>query len=325
METGLSFNKRIFLIITTLIFLLIIGIFIVPGYISPFSSSGMQNHILFEFRIPKSLTALFAGMSLAISGFILQQLFRNNLAGPYILGVSSGASLAVGLVIIAGNAIPLLNTGISISMAGFIGAFSILLLILAVSAKFGYGAIILLFGVIIGQLTGALQGLLSYIAIPTELKSFTLWSMGSFNQVIGGDLIILIITTIAGITWAFFLMPSLSVMLLGEDVSRTLGVNTGRISMQLLACTGLLTGIATAYCGPIAFIGMAIPNAVRMMFKTSDFRKLLLVNAALGSCMALLSDIISSLPIANINIPVNVTTSLIGGPFILYILFKNRN
>ncbi len=285
----------------------------------------MQEHILWQFRMPKTITALFAGMALAVSGFILQQLFRNNLAGPYILGVSSGSSFAVGLVIIGSSFFPFLHSAISISLAGFIGAFSILLLILGVSSRYGYGAIILLFGVIIGQLTGALQGLLSYLAIPTDLKNFTLWSMGSFNQVIGIDLAILVVTCSLGLLWAMFLMPSLSVMLLGDDVSRTLGVNTKSISMQLLACTGILAGITTAYCGPVAFIGMAIPNAVRLLFKTSNFKKLLALNALMGCCMSLVSDIISSLPIANINIPVNVTTALIGGPFIIYILLKNRN
>ncbi len=317
--------KRILLIITTLIILLLAGIFLFPNFISPFSENEIDQHILFQFRIPKTLTAFFAGMALSVSGFILQQLFKNNLAGPYILGVSSGASFAVGLVIIGSSSIPMLNSGISISLAGFLGAFGILMLILTVSSRYGYGAIILLFGVIIGQLTGALQGLLSYIAIPTDLKNFTLWSMGSFNQVIGADLVILMIATLGGLVWSFFMMPSLSVMLLGDDVSRTLGVNTRSISMQLLACTGLLTGIATAYCGPVAFIGMAIPNAVRLLFKTSNFKHLLILNAVLGSCMALVSDIISSLPIANINIPINVTTALIGGPFIIYILLKNRH
>jgi iron complex transport system permease protein len=219
----------------------------------------------------------------------------------------------------------MLNAGISISVAGFVGAFGILLLILGVSSRYGYGAIILLFGVIIGQLTGALQSLLSYIAIPTDLKNYTLWSMGSFNQVIGPDLLILGIVTMIGLTWSFFLMPSLSVMLLGDDVSRTLGVNTRHVSMKLLACTGLLTGITTAYCGPIAFIGMAIPNVVRLLFKTADFKYLLLMNAFFGAAMALISDILSSLPIGHINIPVNVTTALIGGPFIIYVLLKNRN
>lgn len=319
------FLPRFLFVSAILLLLALADIFMFPDWIHPFDRQGLQSSILFEFRIPKALTAILAGMALSMSGFILQQLFRNNLADSYILGVSSGASLAVGLVIIGSHFIPFLNNGVSISMAGFIGAFGILFLILGVSSRYGYGAIILLFGVIIGQLCGAMQGLLSYLALPTDLKNYTLWSMGSFNQVIDTDLLILGTGTLLGLAWSFMLMPQLSVMVLGEDVSRTLGVNTRSVSIQLLACTGILSGITTAYCGPVAFIGMAIPNAVRLLFRSANFSHLLLMNIVCGSAMALLSDIVSSAPIANINIPVNVTTALTGGPFILYILLKKRH
>jgi iron complex transport system permease protein len=281
--------------------------------------------IVYQFRLPSAITAICCGMALSVSGHILQQLFKNTLAGPYILGVSSGASLMVAMVIISASALPFLSGSLSIPIAGFLGASAILFLILIVSARFGYGAIILLFGVIIGQLTGALQNLLSYLANPNDLKYFTLWSMGSFNSTIGADLIIFGVALVGGLIWAFSLMPSLSVMVLGDEVSRSLGVNTASVSFQLLAVTGILTGVATAYCGPIAFIGMAIPNMVKILFKTANFKHLLIANALLGACMALVSQIISSINIASVNIPVNVSTAIIGGPFVIYILFKNRN
>lgn len=271
------------------------------------------------------LTAIFCGAALSVSGFVLQQLFKNNLAGPYILGVSSGASLAVAILIISAGFFNVEAYGVSIPLAGFTGAFAILLLIMLVSARFGYGAIILLFGVIIGQLSGALQSLLSYIANPGDLKLFTLWSMGSFGNVIETDLIILIITSLIGIIWCFLLMPSLSVMVLGDDVARSLGVHTSRLSLQLLISTGLLTGMATAYCGPIAFIGMAVPNVSRILVKTANFKVLLISNALLGALMAVISQIVSNIGIFSINIPVNVTTALIGGPIILHILLRNRH
>jgi len=291
----------------------------------PWTVYGIQSDILWQFRLPKSLTALFTGAALAVSGFILQQLFRNNLAGPYILGISSGSTLAVAILIIGSHYFPFLNNSIGISMAGFAGAMAILLLVLSVSVRFGRGAVILLFGVIIGQISGALQGLLNYLAMPGDLKYFTLWTMGSFTQVMGRDLLILGIAAIAGLVWAFTLMPALSVMVLGDDVAATLGVQTKKVSLQLMVCTGLLSGIATAYCGPVAFIGMAIPNASRLLFKTADFRMLMLVNALMGACMALISDVIASLEIFGMHIPVNVCTALLGGPFILYILLKKRH
>lgn len=316
---------RLLFLFIFLIILLLISAFCIPEFFSPLDNNSINNDILWHFRIPKTISALFVGISLAVSGFILQQLFRNNLAGPYILGVSSGASLAVALVIIGSHSLPFLSSGISISLAGFTGAMIILLLVLSVSLKYGYGAIILLFGVIIGQMSGALQGLLNYLALPGDLKYFTLWTMGSFSQVLGNDLIVLGVSTTIGLFWSYSLMPMLSVMILGDDVALTLGVNTKKTSIMLMVCTGILSGIATAYCGPIAFIGMAIPNVSRLLFKTSNFKLLLLVNACMGASMALISDIISSIEIVGLHIPVNVCTALLGGPFILYILLKKRH
>ncbi len=318
-------NKINIILLVSLLVIATTGLFFVPNLISPFSNDSNAANIFYSIRLPGMLTAIFCGAALSVSGFVLQQLFKNNLAGPYILGVSSGASLAVAILIISAGFFNVEAYGVSIPLAGFTGAFAILLLIMLVSARFGYGAIILLFGVIIGQLSGALQSLLSYIANPGDLKLFTLWSMGSFGNVIETDLIILIITSLIGIIWCFLLMPSLSVMVLGDDVARSLGVHTSRLSLQLLISTGLLTGMATAYCGPIAFIGMAVPNVSRILVKTANFKVLLISNALLGALMAVISQIVSNIGIFSINIPVNVTTALIGGPIILHILLRNRH
>ncbi len=318
-------NRKNLILLVSLIVITTIGLFFVPNFVHPFDQKSSQSTIFFSIRLPGMLTAIFCGSALAVSGFVLQQLFKNNLAGPYILGVSSGASLAVAILIISAGFFHLESYGLSIPLAGFAGAFTILLLIMMVSSRFGYGAIILLFGVIIGQLSGALQSLLSYVASPGELKLFTLWSMGSFGHVIDNDLIILVCFSLAGMVWSYFLMPALSVMVLGDDVAKSLGVNTGRISMLLLICTGLLTGMSTAYCGPIAFIGMAVPNVSRILVKSADFKVLLISNALLGALMAVISQLISNLGLFSMNIPVNVTTALIGGPIIIHILLRNRH
>jgi iron complex transport system permease protein len=311
-----------------IVFLWIVDTFYTPTFINPFSNGSFSDVILNSIRIPKSLTASCAGAALAACGLMLQQLFKNPLAGPYVLGVSSGASLAVGVVIIGSSSIPFLQTvlfqNIGIALGGFIGAFFILILALLVSFRFGYSYILLLFGVVIGQIVGAFQILLDYIANPADLKQFSLWNMGSFNNTIDTALIVLIVFTLFGCIWSFLLMRPLSIMILGDDVATTLGIRTRSVSLQILMCTGLLAGVVTAFCGPIAFIGMAIPNVAKMLFKTADFRKLLVFTVLLGIGMALLCDIIGNLPFYQFHLPINVSTALIGGPVVLYILLRRK-
>ncbi len=320
--------SRFIIFIFVIIALAVVDIFFVPTYINPFSSEAFSDTILLSIRFPKGLTAICAGAALASSGLMLQQLFKNPLAGPYVLGVSSGASLAVGLVIVGGASIPLLQSvyfqSIGIGLAGFIGAFIVLMLALMVSLRFGYSYILLLFGVIIGQIIGAFQTLIDYLANPTDLKLFSLWNMGSFNNTIDGALYVFSLFTIIGCTWSFMLMKPLSVMVLGENVAFTLGIRTKQVSLHVLMCTGLLSGVVTAFCGPIAFIGMAVPNVAKMIYKTADFRKLLLFTIALGTGMALLCDIIGNLSFFSFHLPINVSTALIGGPIVLLILLKRK-
>ncbi|MDP2174533.1 MAG: iron ABC transporter permease [Bacteroidota bacterium] len=317
------FKFHIFLLILLLIALLGVDVFLIPNVVD-FSFKNLEDlFILNQFRLPKAITALLTGSSLALSGFILQQLFKNQLAGPYILGVSSGASLFVALFIILGASFPIFQS-LNVSVAGFLGAILVLIFISLLSFKYGNGYLILLFGVIIGMITGSLQTLLVAMASVGELKSFTMWSMGSFSQVIDVDLIVLSFSAIAGIVWAFLLMPQLSILILGNEIATSMGINPKRVSFSLLVCTGLLTGVTTAFCGPIAFIGIAIPNLVKLLFKTVNFRLMLFANCILGAIMALLGDIVASLSVWGFQVPINVTTTLIGGPFVIYILFKKR-
>ncbi len=319
----MKININFLFLTLVLVALTAVSLIIVPEIINPFNIIENDWFILKMYRLPKTFTALLVGSALSVSGFILQQLFRNQLAGPYILGVSSGASLMVAIVLVLGiNTWPLLGQ-ISLSLAGILGATLILLLISSLSLRYGYGSIILLFGVIISMITGAFQSLLISLASAEEIKNLSLWSMGSFNQVIGTDLVLLVIAIIIGLAWAYFLMNPLSVMVLGDEVANSMGVNTRRTSFQLLVCTGLLTGVATAFCGPIAFVGIAVPNLVKILFKSVQFKSLLIANCLLGSTMTIIGDIISSFDIWGFQIPINVTTSLIGGPFVLYILFNS--
>ena len=304
--------------------LLVIDVFFTPTFINVLDYKINQSFLIWEYRLPKAITACIVGAGLAASGFILQQLYANHLAGPYILGVSSGASLAVSVSIIGAHIFPVLNHGFSLSIAGMIGSMTILSLVLMVSKKFGTGATILLFGVILGQITGAIQSLLDYLAYSSDLKAFTVWGMGSFSKVIAGDCLLLCGISILALTCAWLLMPALSIMVLGDDTAKSLGINVSRTQWQLLLLTGVLTGISTAFCGPIAFIGMAMPNLARLLMPSIDFKQLLLLSIFLGTDMALISDILASLPVFSINLPINVCTAIIGGPIVLYVLFKQK-
>jgi len=305
-----------------------INLFVFPNYISPYQSwTNSNNFFVFnEFRLPKTLTAIFVGAALSLSGLILQQLFKNKLAGPYVLGVSSGASLFVEISIIGASIfnVQLLSQSYSISMAGLMGALLVILLLIAVSKKTGFSHTILLFGVVLSQIIGACQVFLDYLANPNELKLFSLWTMGTFSNVNNVQLVFLSSVILIGLIWAFYLMKPLQTFILGEDIAKTLGVNTKSVSIQLMLCTGVLTGVSTAFCGPIAFIGMAIPNLVKLMFKTSNHQVLFWFSILLGSLMALICDTVGNSNWFSVQLPINVTSSMIGGPFILYILLSKK-
>lgn len=305
-----------------------INIFVFPTYISPFDSWKNSNNLFVfnEFRLPKTLTAIFVGAALSLSGLILQQLFKNKLAGPYVLGVSSGASLFVEMSIIGATIFnfQLISQSFSISVAGLIGALIVIFLLILVSKKTGFNHTILLFGVVLSQIIGACQVFLDYLANPNELKLFSLWTMGTFANVNNDQIVFLVIIIFLSLVWAFFLMKPLQTFLLGEDIAKTLGVNTKKVSIQLMLCTGVLTGVATAFCGPIAFIGMAIPNLVKMILKTSNHQTMFWFTILFGSLMALICDTIGNSQWFSIQLPINVTTSIIGGPFIIYILLSKK-
>jgi iron complex transport system permease protein len=317
-------SKTIVFVTLLCVCLFIIDAFCLPDFIKLWDDKANQSFIFWSFRLPKALTACIVGANLALSGFILQQMYANHLAGPYILGISSGASLAVSITLIGAHIFPVLSHGFSLSIAGMLGSMIMLSLVLLVSKRFGSGASILLFGVILGQIIGAVQGLFDFLAISADLKAFTVWGLGSFSKVIAWDAVFLICISIVSIVLAWRIMPSLSIMALGNDTAKSLGVKVPQVQWQLLCITGLLTGISTAYCGPIAFIGMAMPNLARILLPSIHFKRQLVLNCVLGASMALLSDMMSSLPIFSINLPINVCTAIIGGPFVLFVLFRKK-
>jgi iron complex transport system permease protein len=285
--------------------------------------------ILFSFRLPKAITALCAGAGLAVSGLIMQTLFRNPLAGPYVLGVSSGASLGVALVIMAADI-----TGSSIiagmggsfgtAIAASIGASAILLLILLIAERIHENVTLLIIGIMIGHITSAIVGILQYFSSASSLQGYILWSLGSFSNVSWSSISILITFTIAGLIISFLLSKQLNALILGESYAKSLGVNIRLCRFLIILCTAILAGVVTAFCGPIAFLGLATPHIARPLIKSTDHRKLIPACICIGAAIALFCDIAAQLSGQGETLPVNAVTSIIGAPVVIWVIMKRR-
>ncbi|HMN27500.1 MAG TPA: iron ABC transporter permease [Caldilineaceae bacterium] len=287
--------------------------------------------IVLKFRLPKALTATLAGAALAVSGLQMQTLFRNPLADPYTLGVSSGASLGVALVILgAGATGTFLLSGISLlgdlglATAAGIGAALTMLAVLFVANRLQNTVILLILGVMFGYLASALVSLLIYFSLPERIQSFTLWSAGSFAGVTWSQMRIFAPLLVVGLGLAGLLPKSLNALLLGETYARTLGLNVGRARLGIILSASLLAGTVTAFCGPIGFLGVAVPHLCRGIFNTADHRVLVPTTVFLGAIMALLADLIAQLPGSQYVLPLNVVTSLFGVPVIVWVILRQR-
>ncbi len=284
------------------------------------SSESPEAYIIQELRLPRSLVAILAGAGLAVSGLIMQTLFTNILAGPHILGVSSGASLFVALVILAGGTIG----SLTLPVAAILGALSVSTLILFISRTLSSGTLLLIIGVMIASFCSACVSLMEYYADYQALKSFVIWTMGDFSAVGAENLPILAILTVVGIAASFGSSKALNALLMGESSAHSLGFKVKSIRTWLLLVTAVLAGSITAYCGPIAFIGLAVPNLVRFIVKTANHQVMIPIVLLAGACFGLLCDIISRLPGDDRTLPVNVASALIGAPIVVIILLKYR-
>ena len=285
--------------------------------------------IVIDFRLPKALTAILAGMALSVSGLQMQTIFRNPLAGPYVLGISSGASLGVALVILGfsplfaqGNINPL-SIWVQI-IAAWIGAALVLILIMAVSLRVRDIMTILILGVLFGGATSAIVSILQYFSHQSQLKAFVVWSMGNLGNVTKDQLAVLSVTVIAGLILAFFCGKMLNILLLGESYAKSMGLNILFSRTAVFISTSILAGSVTAFCGPIGFIGIAVPHITRVLFKSSDHRLLIPAVILTGGIVMLLSDILSQLPGSESTLPVNSVTALIGIPVVIWIIFRNQ-
>ena len=273
-----------------------------------------------EFRIPRMITALIAGGGLAVSGMIMQTLFNNPLAGPYVLGISSGSSLFVALCTMTG--IPLLQSNIGVVGGAFIGAMVFGGIILFFSFFIRSSVSLLLVGLMLGSFTGSLISILEATSAAGELKSFTMWTMGSLQNIQFTDLTLLLSIYLPSLFLLVLLIKPLNALLLGDQEAQQLGLNIKFVRISSIAVTALFTGLITAFCGPIAFVGLAVPNVSRLLFRTQNHRILLPANLLIGASFLLFGDILIQLLESKVILPINVFTSLLGAPIVIFIILK---
>lgn len=283
--------------------------------------------ILWNFRLPKALTAGFTGAALAVAGQMMQTLFANPLAGPYVLGISSGAGLGVALLLLGSSFLPALLVGniwLQIA-AAVIGALVVMLLVLAVSTRTSDTVSLLLVGMMFGSLAGALINILQSISNPEALKMYVVWSMGSIGAVTWNMLHIMIPLITIGLVGSLLLCKKLNALLLGENYAIGLGVSLGITRAFIILITCLLAATTTAFTGPIAFIGMAVPHIARGLFKTANHQVILPACMLIGAALLMLCDCLTQLPISDYILPINAISSLIGAPIILWVIIKNKH
>ena len=285
--------------------------------------------IIKELRLPRVLTALFAGMGLSVSGLLMQTVFRNPLAGPYVLGISAGASLGVAAVVMGfsfvtgASGLSLPGSWVTV-VAAWAGSGLVLLLILLVSFRVRDIMTILILGIMFGSATSALVGVMQYFSTEAMLKSFMIWTMGSLGGVTGSQLRIMIPVVTGGLILSLASVKFLNAMLLGENYARSLGVNITLARIAVFFSTSLLAGTITAFCGPIAFVGIAVPHLSRMLFRNADHGILMPATILSGGIVMLGSDIVAQLPGTEGSLPINSVTALLGIPVVIWIVIRNQ-
>jgi len=285
------------------------------------------TYIVLQSRLPQTITALFCGGALALSGLMLQTAFRNPLAGPSVFGINSGAGLGVAFVMLAPE---LTLFGLSFGMleqllAAFVGAMTVMGLIFAFSNLVRNNVMLLIVGIMIGYIANSAISLLNYLATEEGVRSYMVWGMGNFGGVSLSQIPLFVGVSVAGIAGSFLLVKPLNALLLGEQYAENLGVNIVRTRNWLLVATGLLTAVVTAFCGPIAFIGLAVPHMARLVLGESNHRILMPATLLMGSVVALFCNLVCVLPGEGGIIPLNAVTPLIGAPVIIYVILKHQH
>ena len=284
------------------------------------SANKAWNFIILQSRFPAAITAMLTGAALGVCGLLLQSYFRNPLAGPSILGITSGANLAVAIVILSFG----LTSGLTLSLSALIGSFVILVILLGLSRIVKDSVTLLIVGILISYLTNAIITLLNYYSSADGIQSLLIWGMGNFNGVGTSELITYSILIAFGLIMSIFLIKPLNGWMLGEQYAMNLGINIGHTRLLTLFVTGVLAAVTTAYCGPISFIGLSIPHIARMITRTDNHRSLIPYTALLGALCTSLCLFISTLPADGRLLPINALTSIFGVPVIIYVLLRKK-
>lgn len=293
------------------------------------SSKETWQYIIINYRLPKSITAIIIGIGLSISGLLMQTLFRNPLAGPDVLGLSSGASLGVAFVVMGTQFLPtnfsdILLSSFVIVIASSLGSFLVLLAVLAVSQRLRDTVAILIVGLMFGSLTNAIVSSLTYISTAEQLQKFTFWSLGNLGNLSWSSIIILATCVAIGLILSLFSIKSLNTLLLGENYALSLGLNYKKTQLIIIFATSILAGSITAFAGPIAFIGLAVPHIAKLVFQTSNHSILFWSTLLLGAIIMLICDCISQLPGSDLTLPINAITSIFGAPIVIWLLIRKR-
>ena len=295
------------------------------------NESVIWQNIIWKSRVPQALTALVAGAGLSVSGLQMQTVFRNPLAGPSVLGISSGASMGVAFVVLLSGSLG----GVSLSKLGFMGeialtiaaiagSLSIMALIVFVSQKVRGNVTLLIIGVMIGYIANAVIGVLKFFSVEEDIRAYVIWGLGSFARVSGDQMTLFICIMVVLLPLSFLLVKTLNLLLLGDAYARNLGLNIKRARLLVITCSGVLVAIVTAYCGPIIFLGLAVPHLCRGMFRTSDHRILMPASLLAGASLALVCNLIARMPGFEGALPVNSVTALVGAPVVMSVLFNKR-
>ena len=287
--------------------------------------------IVLDYRLPQAVTAIFAGAALSVAGLLMQTLFRNPLADPSMLGISSGAGLGVAITIlltgvIGNSALSTMGiwSNLGVSLAAFIGATLVLMLILGFSSRVRNMTTLIIIGLMVSYLAGSLTDIMKFFSMKEDIHAFVIWGMGSFSAVGSSKLMFFSISIIIGLFASLFMTKNLNITLLGDLYAENLGLNVKRNSLLIVLVSGYLTAIVTAFCGPIAFLGLAIPHLTRFIFRTSDHKVLVPATMLIGTVISLLCNLVARMPGFEGNLPINAVTAFIGAPVVIWVILRKR-
>lgn len=289
------------------------------------ASSSTDLYIITQLRLPRAVMAVLTGAGLAIAGMLMQTLFRNPLAGPFVLGISSGAGLGVAISIMGGSLLGIgLVTGFGLIASSVIGSLAVFLLIILISIRIKDTMGLLIIGLMVGSLSSALVGILQYFSPSEQLRRYVFWGLGSLGNLSWNEIGLIAILVLISFAGLLFILKPLNALLLGETYAHSLGINIKQTRWIIISITCILAGSITAFAGPIAFIGLAVPHIARLLMSSMDHKKLVPLVIIVGASLLLACDIVAQIPFSNYSLPINAVTSLVGAPLVIWLIIKKR-